>query len=164
MRTGWNKDAAIPEPGQALLLQLRPKSAFNFAVMKASCCISGSSWQYCLRFPEISLPWVISQKTVHRGWVPRSVTSLGHKIRITWAHCPQEQKWHKAPFKKTVVFYSHRETSISLFHCLFLALVPDVKRLGWYSLLLCTSLAVSKDIASFHYVRSLGERKIIPGC
>jgi len=30
MRICWNKDAAISEPGRALLLQLRPKCAFNF--------------------------------------------------------------------------------------------------------------------------------------
>lgn len=131
-------------------------------VMKESCCISGSSWQYCLRFPEMSSPWVTSQKTVQHGWVPRSVTSLGHKIRITWAHCPQEHKWRKASFKKTAVFFSQWEISFSLFCYLFLALVRDVKRLGWYLLLPCTSLAVSRDIASFHHVHSL--RKIIHGC
>ena len=129
--------------------------------MKESCCISGSSWQYCLRFPEISLPWVISQKTVQRVWVPRSVTSLGHKISITWAQFPQKYKWHKASFKKTAVLFSHWETSFSLFCCLFLALVRDVKRLGWYSLLPCTSLAVSKDTASFHHVRWERERSFM---
>lgn len=125
----WNKDAAISEPAELCYCsQDKSVSSTLQLVTEESCCTTGSSWQYCFRFPEMSLPWVISQKTVQCGWVPRSVTSLGHKTRITWASCPLEHKWHKASFRKTEGSFSHWETSFSLFWCLFLALVKDVKR------------------------------------